>query len=1370
MKKAIKSFLIILFFAACSLLITSCFKQDEVISVRFRNDGMQTEYNIGDELNLKGAKIVIEYTFETESIDITKDMIGEYDFSTPGKKTIVAKATISEKEYTVTFNVVVLGDVVVTFNTDGGSEVDSQYLLYGDKTTKPTTEPTKEGYTFKGWFTDNETFEHEFVFNQEVLHDTTVYAKWEANKYTVTFDAGMGAFLSGRKIVKEITYPETFEKLVSEIETPVREGYTFKQWRLNNEPFDAAKPIADNIVLVAEYTINTYKVIFNANGGHFENNDETITQNVNYNEQAQKPSPAPTLEGYDFDGWFEVGKDEEYDFGTPVKGNVNLQAKWSAHEYTITFDAKDGHFTDGATKDVKVSYENTISMPENPRRIGYKFETWYYENKPFDFSKTLKEANIVTDITLEAHYIETEITLSVKDGGKDVSSVNREWIKDQLVVFEITVTNLELEGELAYEWYKDSDLKADAKDAEISINEINESGTYYCKVIITVGEEHIEKQLDEVTINITRIKQEITSDNLSAVNFPAYLDKKAEYGPVSIYKLASYTIDEAMNNVGKPIVPKLVKENEEQDIKSIEYQLDGKSVTKDELLKGAKKYTITVSIEESEHYTSAKLDIVVVLYNVVVNPDNNPQYYGSLAEAIDDTNKENANALIRIIGPAELNEDKALENSQTLELEYLYPVWAEDINSVNDFSGITPYVFGAMGIIAGFPDFPLKKEAKFDPSSYESKEYNLFNTVKGNGSITATKGSEIVETMFFTVFMNLMDIVGGSINPNTKFGKLATLLKDIEKNPIPEDFTFFPFDIFTMHSYQVNITVEYGATYKAKPVFNAGVSFDNNTFIPIPLPEKVALAEVDPIVASSKDNNALITLLDTGSSFTKSYEGDAVQQTEKVSMEIKGNAEMSEFSITLHLFKSFFILANKCSGGTYLPKSGKEIVKIKSVPFEIMSNGLMADTEINLVGDSTLTLNRDLSILEGVTVNLKGNSTLVVNGAFSGKVNAEPNAKVKIGSTADLGVGNDVIITTTNKDNIELAKELADKYHLYNVSDNDYSFHSLYTLTFDATDCSQEADVKAFVDEDIELPTPTKDGYTFKGWFYDKECTKLFDFKQMPELTDPEYKSGWVPLASNINKYEYVECFDSTTCTLKLYAKWELDAPAVSSSTNEIDLTYDGASHTLEVVANHALQDKLTYQWYKGDPKNGGELLRGVTTATLVMSNFADSGVYYCVVTVIDGDLTKTVTSDPMTVTIRQKEVTVTWPEFKELEYNATDQMPKDIQVNGLTGLDDVNYKISVNDDLQTIIDAGTYNFNVTLNGEKSSNYKVTNGEYTLTITPKVLEIDWKDGNYWTKGLVYNAQNQMPQKGVNVDVNVLTELDGVDYEIFATIL
>ncbi|MCE5235799.1 MAG: InlB B-repeat-containing protein, partial [Eubacteriales bacterium] len=67
----------------------------------------------------------------------------------------------------------------VTFNSNGGSAVANQTIQSGSKATKPAN-PTKAGYTFGGWYSDD-ALKNAWDFNTAITKDTTLYAKWTSN-------------------------------------------------------------------------------------------------------------------------------------------------------------------------------------------------------------------------------------------------------------------------------------------------------------------------------------------------------------------------------------------------------------------------------------------------------------------------------------------------------------------------------------------------------------------------------------------------------------------------------------------------------------------------------------------------------------------------------------------------------------------------------------------------------------------------------------------------------------------------------------------------------------------------------------------------------------------------------------------------------------------------------------------------------------------------------------------------------------------------------------------------------------------------------------------------------------------------------------
>ena len=114
----------------------------------------------------------------------------------------------------------------VHFNSNGGSSVPTQWFVNTSTAIalQPATDPTKEGYTFTGWYTD-ETLTNQYKFEDAVTENITLYAGFEPLTYTVTYNGGEGSTGS----IAEGTKTHGVDYTLSS-ETFTREGYVQTGW------------------------------------------------------------------------------------------------------------------------------------------------------------------------------------------------------------------------------------------------------------------------------------------------------------------------------------------------------------------------------------------------------------------------------------------------------------------------------------------------------------------------------------------------------------------------------------------------------------------------------------------------------------------------------------------------------------------------------------------------------------------------------------------------------------------------------------------------------------------------------------------------------------------------------------------------------------------------------------------------------------------------------------------------------------------------------------------------------------------------------------------------------------------------------------
>ncbi len=186
----------------------------------------------------------------------------------------------------------------VSFNANGGSGGQSANVTatYGSAMpTISTTAPTRTGYTFKGWY-DNATYTSGVQYytaagasarNWDKTTNTTLYAGWQANTYTISYALNGGSYGSNHPT------SGTYGSVVT-INNPTKTGYTFGGWTITgmdstthyygnaNPPtstttgtslsssavyFKNLRATSGTVTFTANWTSNQYTITLNDNGG-----------------------------------------------------------------------------------------------------------------------------------------------------------------------------------------------------------------------------------------------------------------------------------------------------------------------------------------------------------------------------------------------------------------------------------------------------------------------------------------------------------------------------------------------------------------------------------------------------------------------------------------------------------------------------------------------------------------------------------------------------------------------------------------------------------------------------------------------------------------------------------------------------------------------------------------------------------------------------------------------------------------------------------------------------------------------------------------------------------------------------------------------
>lgn len=143
-------------------------------------------------------------------------------------------------------------DCIVTFNSQGGTEIEPQHVDFYEKIVRPE-DPTRTGFTFEGWYKEVLcTTPWIFLVDTITMDLHTLYAKWSPNAYTVTFNSQGGSEVSPQTIVhaEKIARPEE----------PTYAGFLFEGWfkdSICTKGWDfETDTVIENLTLYAKWAID----------------------------------------------------------------------------------------------------------------------------------------------------------------------------------------------------------------------------------------------------------------------------------------------------------------------------------------------------------------------------------------------------------------------------------------------------------------------------------------------------------------------------------------------------------------------------------------------------------------------------------------------------------------------------------------------------------------------------------------------------------------------------------------------------------------------------------------------------------------------------------------------------------------------------------------------------------------------------------------------------------------------------------------------------------------------------------------------------------------------------------------------------------
>ena len=260
------------------------------------------------------------------------------------------------------------GKLAITFEPNNGDNVQVNWEKEGVLLIAPTSEPTKEGHTFEGWYYNNNGVNKKWDFKTDrAKYTMTLTAQWEANTYTVTVENDGNGTASA-----DAASAKMGEKV--RLTAMPNSGYHFKKWEvvsgdveIENNKFTMP---ADDVTVKAIFERNASSGGSGGGGGGTTYYMLTFETNGGGSMQAIRAARGKTLDlsaytpmrdGYDFGGWYADKDLTQRITEIKLSGSKTVYADWKKREPdAVKNPFADVNAGDWFYRDVLFSYEKGL--------------------------------------------------------------------------------------------------------------------------------------------------------------------------------------------------------------------------------------------------------------------------------------------------------------------------------------------------------------------------------------------------------------------------------------------------------------------------------------------------------------------------------------------------------------------------------------------------------------------------------------------------------------------------------------------------------------------------------------------------------------------------------------------------------------------------------------------------------------------------------------------------------------------------------------------------------------------------------------------------------------------------------------------------
>ena len=429
------------------------------------NNGNKTAYKIGDTSFTATYNNSIKFD-SSRAITVPNGFalsttIGSNSFSSDGSWTSYSMpATFNQpaKNTSVQYDYRPV-DYTITYTLNGGTNSSSNPSTYNVLYGVTFANPSRTGYTFKNWTIGgsavtginpgaNATWSSiDDLYNKcsgRTTGNKTVVANWTANTYTVNFNANGGSTPTASKTV---TYDSTYGTLP----TPTRDGYTFDGWYTaasgGTKITSSTKvSITAAQTLYAHWTLKTYTITYNANGGTGAPGNQTKNHGTNITLSTTKPTKASVEQNSyivsfdDADHYIQLNsitskRSLRYAFTT---WNTNANGSGTSYASGATYSGNANLTLYAQWNETKVQYDITLPTAEECVRPNYILQGFATTaDGPVEYEPGVMYVPS-SNITLYAIWSVDQVQVKIKTNkgwvkGKLFIKVNGHWVKGKKI-------------------------------------------------------------------------------------------------------------------------------------------------------------------------------------------------------------------------------------------------------------------------------------------------------------------------------------------------------------------------------------------------------------------------------------------------------------------------------------------------------------------------------------------------------------------------------------------------------------------------------------------------------------------------------------------------------------------------------------------------------------------------------------------------------------------------------------------------------------------------------------------------------------------------------------------------------------------------